>query len=120
MPHVNPTRQQAQDLAALPDATPVVMLNLLKFNKLDKQATEKYKNYMKAAYPFFVASGAEILYHGKVVHTFIGNESEAEWDEMLLVKYKQKSDFIGMTTAQGYPHNLRAEALEDSRLFVCQ
>lgn len=116
MPHINPTRKQFERLAEIPENQPVVMLNLLKFS----DSGELYKKYMNAAYPFFVSSGAEILYQGKIIHTFIGDENAAEWDEMLLVKYASKNDFIKMTTAEGYPSDLRAAALSDSRLFVCQ
>ncbi len=92
------------------------MLNLLKF----VDSGELYNVYMQAAYPFFIDSRAEILYQGKIINTFIGDENSAEWDKMLLVKYASKSDFIAMTTAEGYPNKLRHAALEDSRLFVCQ
>lgn len=116
MPHINPTRKQFEALAGVPDNQPVVMLNLLKFS----DSGDLYKQYMKAAYPFFVNSGAEILYQGNIIHTFIGDENAAEWDKMLLVKYACKTDFIKMTTAAGYPNALRSTALSDSRLFVCQ
>lgn len=116
MPHINPTRNQLEALMKIPDGEPVVMLNLLKF----ADSGEAYKKYMKAAYPFFVSSGAEILYQGNIIHTFIGDENAAEWDKMLLVKYACKTDFIKMTTAEGYPNQLRSAALSDSRLFVCQ
>jgi uncharacterized protein (DUF1330 family) len=116
MPHINPTRNQFEALAEIPESQPVVMLNLLKFS----DSGDLYKEYMKAAYPFFVSSGAEILYQGSVIHTFIGDENAAEWDKMLLVKYASKTDFIKMTTSEGYPNSLRGTALSDSRLFVCQ
>jgi uncharacterized protein (DUF1330 family) len=116
MPHINPTRNQIEALSNIPENEPVVMLNLLKFPDLG----DKYKEYMKAAYPFFINSGAKILYQGNVIHTFIGDENAAEWDKMLLVKYACKTHFINMTSAEGYPNKLRAAALADSRLFVCQ
>lgn len=116
MPHINPTRKQFEALAAIPKNQPVVMLNLLKFS----DSGDLYKTYMKAAYPFFVNSGAEILYQGNIIHTFIGDENAAKWDKMLLVKYACKTDFIKITTAEGYPSKLRIAALSDSRLFVYQ
>jgi uncharacterized protein (DUF1330 family) len=116
MPHINPTRNQFEALIKIPNNEPVIMLNLLKFS----DSGELYEKYMKAIYPFFVSSGAEVLYQGNVIHTLIGDENASEWDEMLLVKYASKNDFIKMTTAEGYPSDLRAAALTDSRLFVCQ
>lgn len=116
MSHINPTRKQFETLDGIPENQPVVMLNLLKFS----DSGDLYKEYMKAAYPFFVSSGAEILYQGNIIHTFIGDENATEWDKMLLVKYACKTDFIKMTTAAGYPNALRSTALSDSRLFVCQ
>lgn len=116
MPYLTPTQNQLEALANIPDNEPVIMLNLLKFS----DSGELYKNYTEAAYPFFKESGAEILYQGKVIHTFIGDENASEWDKMLLVKYDSKTDFINMVTAQNYPNQLRNVALSDSRLFVCQ
>ncbi|MFS4493828.1 hypothetical protein [Maribacter sp. 2308TA10-17] len=119
---INP--QQFKAFAQLPMDTPVVMLNLLKFKTMVSETGlsggESYKEYMKAATPYFAKVNAEILYMGKPQSMLIGPEDENLWDKVLMVKYRTIADFLGMVQAEGYPSHLRAQALEDSRLVHCQ
>jgi len=100
---------------------PIQMLNLLKFkNEVNgKSGEEQYKEYMKAAMPFFESSGAKIIYFGRSILSVIGPD-EVEWDKILLVEYPNKQNFMDMAMAEGYPTQLRDDALEDSRLVLCQ
>ena len=122
--HTEINQDQFKAFVQLPSDTPVVMMNLLKF-KMEVSETgisgaEAYKNYMKAAMPFFQKANAEILYMGKPKSMLIGPEDEMLWDKVLLIKYNTISDFLGMVQAEGYPAHLRAQALEDSRLIHCE
>ena len=104
--------------------TPVVMLNFLKF-KVEVPETglsgeASYKEYMRAAAPFFAKADAEVLFLGKPQTMLIGPEDENLWDKMLLIKYNTVAGFLGMVQAEGYPSHLRAQALEDSRLIHCK
>lgn len=118
---VNTTQFQA--FTQLPTNTTVVLLNLLKFKdkvpETGLTGAEGYKQYMKAATPFFANAGAEVLYLGKPQTMLIGPEDEVLWDKILLVKYNTISGFLGMIQAEGYPSHLRARSLEDSRLIHC-
>lgn len=116
MPRIRLSRKQFEALSNVSENEPVVILNLLKF----PDSGELNNEYMKATYPFFVNSGAEILYQENIIHTFISDKNVAKWNKMLLVKYASKNNFINITTAEGYAGHLRAAALSDSRLFVCQ
>lgn len=117
------TKAQFQSLNALPDDGPISMLNLLKFkDKVEssgKTGAEHYKEYLKAAYPYFTKVNAKIVFQGSPKLTLIGPEAN-EWDKVLIVEYSAKADFIKMITSPGYPAKMRSEALLDSRLIFCK
>jgi len=121
--HLEINPEQFKAFVQLPMDTPVVMLNLLRFKdavpETGLSGAESYKEYMKAATPFFAKAGAEVLYMGKPKTMLIGPEDENLWDKILLVKYNTIANFLGMVKAEGYPSHLRAQALEDSRLIHC-
>ncbi|MEP3211281.1 MAG: hypothetical protein ABJN95_18995 [Maribacter sp.] len=122
--HLQINQEQFKAFVQLPMDTPVVMLNLLRFKdqvpETGLTGAASYKNYMKAATPFFTKAKAEVLYMGKPQMMLIGPEDEDMWDKVLLVKYHTIADFLGMIQSQGYPSHLRAQALEDSRLIHCK
>ncbi|SHK41627.1 hypothetical protein [Maribacter aquivivus] len=121
--HTEINTEQLRAFSLLPMDKPVVMLNLLKFKETVIETgltgAESYKNYMKAAMPYFQKANAEILYMGKPQRTLIGPENETLWDKILLIKYNTVADFLGMVKAEGYPSHLRDQALLDSRLIQC-
>jgi len=116
-------QEQFKAFAKLPMDTPVVMLNLLKFKtsvpETGLSGEASYKEYMKAAVPFFSKVNAEILYMGKPQSALIGPEDDELWDKIIVVKYNTIADFLGMVKADGYPFHLRVQSLEDSRLIHC-
>ena len=103
---------------------PVVMLNLLKYKarveETGETGKEAYAAYLNAAAPFLDKVNASVLFFGTPKHMLIGPEDEALWDAMILVKYQSFSDFMNMATAKGYPSEMRARALADSRLIHCK
>lgn len=109
---------QFSDLQKVAEGEPFQMLNLLKFKK--DGGAEKYKEYMRAAAPFFARANAEVLYYGNAELTLIGPSETREWDKILLVEYASKEDFLAMITDVNYPTHLRKAALEDSRLLLCR
>ncbi len=100
------------------------MINLLKFKARtdDDRATgeERYLEYSKKVMPFLKESGGKILYMGKSYPTLIGPLEEC-WDHVVLIKYGSITEFMQMIQSEGYPHQIRSSALEDSRLIpsVC-
>lgn len=71
---------------------------------------------MTAAKPFFAKANAKIVFFGEPQLTLIGDSEEELWDEILIVEYADKSDFIKMISSPGYPAEIRRKAVEDSRL----
>jgi uncharacterized protein (DUF1330 family) len=120
--HINLTSETLNDFISIEVEGKFQMINLLKFKEAVDDSTvtgvEKYAEYMKAVMPFFMKSEGRIIYEGKTLFSLIGPDEE--WDKILIVEYPSKSHFINMITTKGYPAELRAAALEDSRLILCK
>lgn len=115
MSHINPTPQQIEALAQISDEGPFVMVNLLRF-KPDGGA-EKYDEYSRRAAPVFERIGGRLVYYGKGVMTFIGDDA---WDGVLLAEYPSRTAFVSMLSDPEYREavSCREESLIDSRLYI--
>lgn len=116
-------------LAQYPTDTPVVMLNLLKFN--DKAAYqsgqeaepcsgfEAFARYAAAVTPMVAAAGGEQLWQGRPAAMLIGPDDK-DWHLAILVKYPSARAFTDMVSAAEYQSVSfhRSAALEDSRLIA--
>jgi hypothetical protein len=113
-----------QELKQLDENSPVFMMNYLNYkaevSSTGKTGEETYKDYMKAAFPFFQKIDADIIFKGKPQATIIGPSDEKLWDELLIVKYANKNEFFKLMQFKDYPRELRASALSDSRLIFCK
>lgn len=129
MHYLNPDPALLPSLfAKLPDDTPVVMLNLLKFRDVaeykgqpaDYSGREAYRRYSEVALPKLAAMGAAVLYLGDVKATLIGPQDGEHWDEVLLVRYPSKQAFMGMMLQPDFfeATRHRTAALADSRLVA--
>ncbi|MBV7256551.1 DUF1330 domain-containing protein [Pacificimonas sp. WHA3] len=113
---IDPTADQVRALRDSDVSGPVVMVNMLKFRDRadypedftgdrDLSGREAYARYQHA---FTVTVGetskAEVLYEGPVQQVFIGREGAAEtdWDAMLIVRYPDKANFLGMMANEEY------------------
>jgi hypothetical protein len=121
--HLNMNPGQVSDFVNSASDNPVVMLNMVKYKALVPETgitgKESYTEYMRQATPFFLKANAEIVFYGSPKHMLIGPEEDTLWDDVLIVKYNSVSDFMTMITAEGYPSDLREQALTDSRLIHC-
>lgn len=119
--YLDVTKEQYKSFMELPINEPLFMLNLLQFKKVVEEENisgkEQYKKYLKATQPFFEKANAEIIFYGNPQFTLIGPNDE--WDKVLIVKYKNKEDFINMISTKGYPSEMRKKAIIDSRLIFC-
>lgn len=113
--YINPSSEHIAALRELQLDGPVVMLNLLRFRP--DGGAEEYARYGAAALPFLGKAGATVRYLGDGAATVIGPDS---WDEVVLVDYPSVQAFFEMTGDPDYPSDLRAGALDDSRLYCTQ
>jgi uncharacterized protein (DUF1330 family) len=121
--YLNMNQEQVSDFVNSASENPVIMLNMVKYKDLVPETgmtgKESYKEYMRQATPFFLKANAKIVFYGSPKHMLIGPEEETLWDDVLIVTYNSVSDFMAMIMSKGYPSDLRAQALEDSRLIHC-
>ena len=113
-----PVNQEA--LAGLPPDTPVVMINLLKFN--DSGGHESYMQYTREVGPHLEKVGGRVHYGGTNPVTIIGDGPTPWWDAILVVEYPSPQAFISMVTDPEYlkAHEHRAAALEQGDLVATQ
>ena len=113
-----------KQLQEFPDGQPVFMLNYLNYKETvvetGKTGKETYADYLKAAVPFFNILDAEIIFKGSPLATIIGPSDESLWDEVLIVRYANKNEFMKLMAIKDYPRALRSLALSDSRLILCK
>jgi len=113
-----------KQLQEFPDGRPVFMLNYLNYKAIvtetGKTGKEAYADYLKAAVPFFNTLDAEIIFKGSPIATIIGPSEESLWDEVLIVRYANKNEFMKLMAMKDYPRELRSLALLDSRLIFCK
>lgn len=115
MSHINPTAQQIEALGQIPDEGPFVMVNLLRFKPDGGEG--KYDEYSRRIVSVFERIGGRVVYYGKGVMTFIGDDG---WDAVLLAEYPSRSAFVTMISDPEYQQavGFRTESLIDSRLYV--
>ncbi|MDX1666959.1 MAG: hypothetical protein R3350_07010 [Saprospiraceae bacterium] len=118
---IHPSSEQLEALDKVPTDVPVVMVNLLKFKdeRDEESGRMAYARYAEKAIPYISKVGGKLIWRGQPQMALIAPEEETLWDEMLLVSYPNVLSFRDMIQLPGYPHHLRASALEDSRLIVC-
>jgi haloalkane dehalogenase len=92
-----PTPGQMQAFLALPDDSPIVMVNLLKFKPDGGQA--EYAKYAAGVQPILEKLGAKLLFSGKAEFCLIG---QADWDMVALVQYPRKKTLLQMSISPEY------------------
>ncbi|HEY8173586.1 MAG TPA: DUF1330 domain-containing protein [Dehalococcoidia bacterium] len=124
--HIKPTREQIKRLAESPLDGPVVMLNLLKYEKTahatdvpitGEQSYQRYGEEMRA---IMAERGIKLLWRGRADSVVIGDDDVDDWDEVLLVEYPSRKAFLEMASSKEYGKvgEHRTAALADSRLFA--
>lgn len=92
-----PTAGQLQAFLALPDDSPIVMVNLLKFKPNGGEA--EYAKYAAGVQPILEKLGAKLLFSGKAQFCLIG---QADWDHVALVEYPRKKTLLAMSIMPEY------------------
>lgn len=116
-------------LASLPDDTPIVMLNLLRYRETarykdgeaDYSGREAYQKYSEVAFGKVQGVGGEMVWKGRALAGVIAPEGE-KWDSVLLVRYPSKQAFASMLADPEYRQATkhRTAALEEARLIAMQ
>ncbi len=114
-------------LQEIPAATPVTMLNLLRFRDRacypgeasTLSGREAYAIYSREAIRHVGAIGGEVILHANALAALIAPPGET-WDAMLLVRYPTIEKFVAMVSNPDYQQvaKHRTAALADSRLVA--
>jgi len=121
---ISPTKAQLAELQKYPENTPLVMLNILKFNSkttTGETGQEAYMRYFKNAGPFIKKAAAKLLWKGHV-HSIVIGDSENQPQLVFLVEYPSVENFFTMISNPEYQEVAkdRSIAIEYGGLIACQ
>ena len=118
MSEIEPTPEQIQNIAQLPEGAPIAMINLLQFKQPD--GAEHYARYGEQVQPHMQRVGAEVVYAGPQLQMVIGADTRAWWDLIIVVRYPSPQAFLQMVADPDYQavHEHRAAALERAELIA--
>ena len=92
-----PSEVNAELIASLPDAGPVVMVNMLRLR--DRAA---YKRYSELTMPLIKARGGTVLWAGNGEAVAFGEREADRWDYVVLVRYPSRAAFLDMMRSAEY------------------
>jgi uncharacterized protein (DUF1330 family) len=95
-------------IASLPDAGPVVMINLLQWRDRDA-----YRRYSELTMPLIKARGGTVLWAGHGEAVALGDPGADRWDYVVLVRYPSRAAFVEMIRSAEYAmaNRLREQAV---------
>jgi uncharacterized protein (DUF1330 family) len=99
-----PRKDQIETLLEGAMDTPVVMLNLLKFNERaegEEEGTgqESYSRYAEKMQQIVEGAGGRFLFIGSADSQVIG-DSDVDWDAVALVEYPSRQAFLEIASSQ--------------------
>jgi uncharacterized protein (DUF1330 family) len=123
--YVDPTKESFAAFRANDRASPIHMLNLVRFRDKaaypdgrDATGAQAYAAYGRDSYPVFSRLGGRIVWRGKFELILIG-PSEEKWDECFVAEYPSVAAFVAMLRDPGYREAVkhRQAGVLDSRLI---
>jgi uncharacterized protein (DUF1330 family) len=93
-------------LGAIPDDTPVVMLNLMRFRErsLDGNGSgwDAYLRYSQLSIKLIKARGGTIIWTGNAEAVALGVPEAHRWDYVALVRYPSRAAFLDLLHSAEY------------------
>ena len=128
--YLHPGPDNMAAFMALPDDTPINMVNFLRYRELAEypdghehvgkgwSGRRAYEEYGRAIAVPFTKVGAKVIWRGAFQVTTIGAADEV-WDDLLVVEYPSAKAFLQMISDPEYQAGAinRTAALADSRLY---
>ena len=90
---VNPNDESIAQLSALPDTSPIIMVNLLKFS--EPAGRERYMKYGAVAGKEIASRGGRVIYGGRSI-------ASTDWDHVALVFYPRRAAYLDMQNSEAY------------------
>ena len=102
-----PKELNADLLRSLPDAGPVVVVNLVKYKVHSDDGNgsgqDAYERYSRAVVPPLLRGvGGMVLWSGRAEGVAFGDPDETYWDHVVLVWYPSRRAFLDMVTSPAY------------------
>ena len=102
-----PKELNADLLRSLPDAGPVVMVNLVKFKLRSADGNgsgqDAYERYSRAVVPPLLRGvGGMVLWSGRAEGAAFGDPHATYWDHVVLVWYPSRRAFLDLVTSPAY------------------
>jgi uncharacterized protein (DUF1330 family) len=94
------TTEQLAALAADDTGGPVVMLNLVKYDR--PAGRDEYLVYSRGFIPLLKRCGGTILWAGDVTGVALGDDDADDWDYAVLVQYPDRQSFVDVMTSAEY------------------
>lgn len=115
---VDPTPDQIALILEYPEASPFVMVNLLKFKGAAGTALY-WDEYAPRVTPLLDGAGGVTLWKGRAEHLIIGGPPN-DWDAVWLVRWPSKAHFLGMMSHPDFSatQEFRVRALERMALIL--
>jgi len=115
---LSPSAEQVDFLLKYPDATPFVMVNLLKF-KGQAGAQRYWEEYAPRISEILRAAGGRELWKGRAERLIIG-AAPHDWDALWLVRWPSKQAFFEMMNHPDFAQTqeIRISSLESMALIL--
>ena len=119
-----PKELNADLLRSLPDAGPVVMVNLVKYklHSADGNGSgqDAYERYSRAVVPSLLRGvGGRVLWSGRAEGAAFGDPDATYWDHVVLVWYPSRQAFLDMVTSPAYAEaNVHRENGVDDHIIL--
>jgi uncharacterized protein (DUF1330 family) len=114
-----PKELNADLLRSLPDAGPVVMVNLVKYKLHSDDGNgsgqDAYERYSRAVVPPLLRGvGGTVLWSGRAEGAAFGDPNAPYWDHVVLVWYPSRRAFLGMVMSPAYAEaNVHRDGVAD-------
>ena len=118
-----PSELNEATLRALPDAGPVVMVNMVRMREQVGDGWgsgwEAYLTYSRAAMRLIKARGGTVLWAGKPEAVAFGIADAHRWDYIVLVQYPSRAAFLDMMDSAEYKAaNAQREAGVEQHVII--
>lgn len=97
--------EQIRQLGISDDGAEMFMMNLniYKGNAGEEPTTnEDYQTYGRGVFPLLLSRASHPIYYSQGIQTLMSSRYEEHWQEVFLVRYRSRRDFISMITSDAY------------------
>ena len=97
--------EQIRQLGITDDGAEMFMINLNIYKGEvgeDPAANEDYQAYGRGVLPLLLSRASHPIYSSQGIQTLMSPRYEEHWQEVILVRYRSRRDFISMITSDAY------------------